>query len=214
MEAAERKPEPDDSTVVDRGLDPDQVRDVIDTLTADLSRSNAKLRLRSTGGSPMSEELLAAEETAAVVRDRAFAAARRTRLRAADDGRDITIHARRHAFEMIRQAREDADLIVGMAQRREADLLARIQALQAVVRRTEALLREVAEGDLGELPSVAARGPAPVGDGISVVVAAEQARVERRLQSVPDRGAEPLPDSVERLLKALRGVDRSTDSEG
>lgn len=213
MAAPRRAPVRDDFATVDRGWDPDEVRAAIGRLTRELSILEGRLEsaearvpagAAEAAGKMRDAVLAEAQHRADEVRGRALTDARRLRSRAAEEGREITLQARRDALELVKTAREGADQIVSSARDQEASLHGRVRKLQVVVRRTEGLLRDVASADLGNV-AVDSGSPARAGEGgIGVVVAAEQARVARRLQGVPDPRSEGIPDSVQRLLNALK----------
>jgi vacuolar-type H+-ATPase subunit E/Vma4 len=212
MEAAQTSPSWGAFTVVETGWDPAEVRRVVIDLMSQIAVLEKRLHdgadaldTDAAGSAARTPEavMASAEEKAADIRDRALASARRIRSRAADETRDITTQARRDALEIVQTARDDANRMIIAARAEEAGVWERVENLQMVVRRTEALLREVA-GDEPSGTVVARRNGA---SDVRVVVAAEQARVERRLQSVPESEDAGLPESVERLLNALKGRD-------
>ena len=216
MEAAQTSPSWEAFAIVEAGWDPAQVREVVLDLMSQIAVlercledspgaavGNAAERAAAMAG----DVVASAEEKAADICDRALTSARRIRARAADETRDITTQARRDALEVVQTARDDADRMIATARAEEAGVWERVESLQMVVRRTEALLREVADGDLGTHKLRTAGARRNGSSDIKVVVAAEQARVERRLQSVPESDDAGLPESVERLLNALKGPD-------
>jgi len=144
-----------------------------------------------------------AEHQADQVRSRALADARRLRSRAWEEGRDTGLQARRDALTLVKQARKDADQIMTSAREQVAALHERARKLQEVVGRTEVLLRELASGDLGSPTSVVTSRERRDEAGAEVV-AAEQSRGGRTLHGAPDPELEGIPDSVQRLLSALR----------
>ncbi len=126
--------------------------------------------------------------------------ARRLRRRAEDDAKETLVQARSEALEIVKGARRDADDVLSTARRLEDEVGERVRVLQTIVRRTEALLRAVAEGQYG--------GTSGDGSGgLEVVVAAEQSRVAGRLQAAGEPADESLPQSVRRLLSALKTGD-------
>lgn len=176
-------------TTVDRGWDPDEVRRALGSLSDEVAELQRRLKT--------SEATATVEPGAAEIHERAVSTARRIRERAAGDAREMLVKARTDSLDIVMGAREEADTLLSKAREREAEVAERVRVLQTIVRRTEALLRVVAEGEYG--------GDADDESGdIDLVVAAEQSRVAGRLQA----GAQPpegsLPQSVRRLLSALK----------
>jgi hypothetical protein len=173
--------------------------------------SNASDSLAARG-----EEVLAeAEQRADEIRVRALTSAERTRALATERGREIVVQARRDALDVVQRARVDADRIVAAVRFQEAALWERVQSLQAVVRRTEQLLREVAHTSYGSdierdgehVVAFVRRAAEPT---VEPGVAAEQARTERRFRSARGHSAD-VPRSVEDLLIALREKGEAAD---
>lgn len=216
--AVAKKPTHSDGfATVESGWDPAQVREFIRSLTSDITLLEQRLvsaeargaaRAAETATRVREEIMAAAEHRADDIHGRALSVAKRLRTRGREEGREITVQARRDALSVVKHARTDADRVVGIARTQEAVLWERVQGLQAVVRRTESLLREVADNDFEDIPQVLPAEPDPSSDRVRVVVAAEQSRVGRRLQNdSPEKRT--IPDSVERLLNALRSGGRT-----
>jgi hypothetical protein len=146
-----------------------------------------------------------AEHAGDQIRVRAANDGRRARARAAEESRAILLQARRDALGMIKGARHSADAIVAAAHREEAGLNARIRRLRRVVTETEELLASLAERGRTPTPWSGDSGADEATGDVHILVAAEQARVERRLRDGATLDpASVLPDSVRRLLRQLK----------
>ncbi len=221
MVVPERPAERDDSASVDRGGDAVDARPLIAELTREvatlqrrLASAEAAVPARSTDGAIHlpAAAVAEAEHQADQVRSRAFADAKRLRSRGWEEGRDTGLQARRDALTLVKQARKDADQIMTSAREQVAALHERARKLQEVVGRTEVLLRELASGDLGSPKSAVTSQEQEDEVGVEAV-AAEQSRGGRMLHGTPDPGLEGIPDSVQRLLSALRAGGPSGQPE-
>lgn len=186
------------------------LRNKIASLEVEVERAEARRAVDAPNPvARHNEEVVAeAEHRADEIGIRALTAAERTRALATEKGREIVVQARRDALELVQRARVDAERIVAAVRLQESALWERVRNLQSVVRRTEQLLRELAqtsydgEVELHETPVVRVAEPA-MDPAVQPGVAAEQARTERRIRSARGHSAD-LPDSVEDLLTALR----------
>jgi hypothetical protein len=148
------------------------------------------------------EQIIAeAEHAADEIRLRAATDAKRARSRAAEESRAALMQARRDILEMMKRARRSAHAIVVGARQEEARLNARMRRLRGVVEETEELLVSLAlrpqEAEDGSNADDAA--------DLHIVLAAEQARIERRWRDQATRDqARLLPESVRRLLLQLK----------
>ena len=203
MEANRTSAAWEDFATVGAGWDPAQVRAVIVDLTQKIAGLELEVEAAEARGAAQAAETASdvagrlvaeAEEAAQHIHERALAAARRMRARAAAEGREIRIEARRDALELVKRARGDADRVVATARAQEARLWERVQSLQAAVRRTERLLREVADAEYGD-PAKGDLSPAHVDDP------------NRDSGALTPVASEPPPESVRRLLSALRAID-------
>jgi len=134
--------------IVDAGWDPVEVRKVIVGLRGQISSlesalHSGRLSTRGSTAQPPTELLEAAQTSAQEIRDHALATAKRIRTRAFEDGREITLQAKKDSLTLIKRARLDVGRVGAEARRHESVLWERVQSLQAAVRRTEQLLREV-----------------------------------------------------------------------
>ncbi len=196
VEANQTSPPWDDFSTVGIGWDPAQVRAVIVDLTQQIAgleleveaaEAREAARASETASRVAGEVFAEAEVSAGEIRDRALAAAKRLRSRASEEGREIRLQARRDSLQLVKKARLDADRVVGIAREQEAMLWERVQSLQSVVRRTEALLREVAVRDYAGEDS--------------------ESEHDGEIATLPldaGSGVEAPPESVARLLAALR----------
>ena len=206
MTGSQLSPSLGDLQIVDAGWDPVEVRKVIVGLQSQISSlesalHSGRLGPRSSTAQLSTELVEAAQTSAREIRDHAFATAKRIRTRAFEEGREITLQAKKDSLTVIKTARLDAGRVGAEARRQESVLWERVQSLQAAVRLTEQLLREVADGDFGDESGAQGEGPEGEDGRMAVVATPDQDDVERR--SEPGDG-DGLPEPVERLLSALR----------
>lgn len=208
MTGSQPPPSLGDLQIVDAGWDPVEVRKVIVGLRGQISSlesalHSGRLSTRASTAQLPTELLEAAQTSAREIRDQALATGKRIRTRAFEKGREVTIQAKKDSLTLIKRARLDAGRVGAEARRQESVLWERVQSLQAAVRRTEQLLREVADGDFGEESGSEGQGPEREDGPSAVVITSDQDHVERRSENPPG-GGDVLPEPVERLLSALR----------